>query len=87
MRYRIGVIVFFLLSFLGTAVAAQDVSRITKEETKALLGAPELVILDVRAGDSWTDSEGKIQGAVREEPGKFASWVDKYPKDKTFVLY
>lgn len=87
MRYRVGLIVLFLLSLLGTAAAAQDAARITKEEIRPLLESPGMVILDVRSGDSWTESDMKIKGAVREEPEKFASWADKYPKDKTFVLY
>ncbi len=87
MRYRMTFIALFLLSLLATAAAAQGVERISKEETRSLLENPEAVILDVRSGGSWTESDMKIRGAVREEPGKFASWVDKYPKDKTFILY
>jgi rhodanese-related sulfurtransferase len=46
-----------------------------------------LVIIDVRLGKDWTDSDLKIKGAVREESEAFESWAKKYPKDKTLVFY
>jgi len=43
---------------------------------------------DVREADSWEKSRLKIQGAVREDPGKdVKGWLDRYPKDKTLVFY
>jgi rhodanese-related sulfurtransferase len=64
------------------------VPRITKEEVKSMVGNPNLIILDVRSAQYWKDSEWKIKGAVREDRrGKSSDWVDKYPKDKTLVLY
>jgi len=68
--------------------AAAEVSRMTKEELKALLGSSGITILDVRAGLDWEDSEWKIPGAIREDPRKeVKSWAEKYPKKKTLVLY
>lgn len=62
--------------------------RITKEELLPMLGNPDVVILDVREGESWKNSKWKIQGAVREDPLKEAkTWADNYPRDKTLVLY
>src|SRR4030042_363199 len=64
------------------------IPRITKEEVKSMLGDPDVIILDVRSAKDWRDSEWKIKGAVREErKGKISDWMDKYPKDRTFVLY
>jgi len=59
----------------------------TKEELKAMLGSPNLVVIDVRYGKDWTDSDLKIKGAVREDPRAIVSWANKYPKDKTLVFY
>jgi rhodanese-related sulfurtransferase len=65
-----------------------EVPRMTKEELKPLLGEPDLVIVDVRVGPSWTASQWKIKGAVREDPrADIKAWAEKYPKDKTIVLY
>ena len=64
-----------------------DAPRMTKEELKAVLGNPDLFIIDVRYGKDWTDSDLKIRGAVREDPEAFKSWASKYPKDKTLVFY
>lgn len=82
-----------LLSLFSVAVMAQvtteeDVPRITKEELKALLGRTDVVILDVRLEDQWKAADRKIPGAVHEDPARdAASWLNKYPKDKTVVLY
>jgi hypothetical protein len=64
-----------------------EAPRITTEELKALLGNPDLVIIDVRYGRDWTNSDVKIQGAVREDPDSLKPWANKYSPDKTIVLY
>ena len=66
---------------------SQEVPRISKEDLKELLGKPDVVIVDVRTGSDWNDSSVKVKGAVREEPDKVDSWIEKYPKDKTLVFY
>jgi len=66
----------------------EEAPLITKEQLQAMLGNPELIILDVRVDREWEESKAKIQGAIREDPGKgIESWANKYPKDKTLVLY
>ena len=64
-----------------------DAPRMPKDELKARLGNPDLLIIDVRYGNDWTDSDSKIKGAIREDPKNFDSWANKYPKDKTLVFY
>jgi len=64
-----------------------DAPRITKEELKAKMGNPDLLIIDVRYGKDWTESDLKIKGAVREDPDAVDSWASKYSKDKTLVFY
>jgi rhodanese-related sulfurtransferase len=76
-----------MVGMLATFVEAAGVPRMTKDELKAMLDNPDLVILDVRAKKDWTDSDSKIKGAVREDPESVKSWSGKYTKDKTFVLY
>jgi len=80
--------VVILILGISLACAGERVSRMSKEELKEMLGKPELVVLDVRSGSDWKKSDQKIQGAVREDPDKPAkTWAEKYPKDKTIVLY
>jgi len=64
-----------------------DAPRMKKDELKAKLGNPDLLIIDVRYGKDWTDSDLKIKGAIREDPKAFDSWANKYPKDKILVFY
>jgi hypothetical protein len=59
----------------------------TKEDLKEKLGSPDIVIIDVRVGGSWTSSEVKIKNAVREDPQNADTWMNKYAKDKTLILY
>ena len=74
--------------FLGVPVRAQDtVPRMTKEALKPQLGNPDLILIDVRSMGDWQKDTLMIKGAVREDPVDVASWMDKYPKEKTFVFY
>lgn len=82
-----GLVLGILLLLSGTDVSAQ-VEKMSKEELKAMLGKPELVVIDVRQAADLAKSNQKIKGAVREDPKvEVKSWADKYPKDKTIVLY
>lgn len=68
-------------------VLAAETPRIEKEKLKEMLGQPELILIDVRAGGDWKASTQKIKGALREDPGQPESWMKKYPTDKTLVFY
>jgi hypothetical protein len=59
----------------------------TREELKARLGNPEVIILDVRKKADWEASGQKIPGAVHEDYEGVKDWSIKYPRDKTMVLY
>lgn len=87
-RLLLGTLII-LFMVMGCTILAKsaDVPRMTKEELKVKLDTPDLVIIDVRFGMDWTGSDSKIKGAVREDPGAVDSWANKYPKDKTLVLY
>ena len=76
--------VYTLLASTGIAANA---NKITKEELKKIMGEDTVLILDVRAGRDWGSSEFKIKGAHRAAPKDFNLWSNKYPKDKTLVLY
>jgi hypothetical protein len=79
--------VFALAAVFAMPAAAQDVKRMTIEELKGMLGNPDLVIVDVRRDGDWKSSTVKVKGAVREDPEKVDTWMNKYPKDKTLVFY
>jgi len=84
----IAVLSVFIMSGEVTPFAQSgDVPRMTKQALSALIGKPGVIIIDVRYGMDWTDSDSKIKGAVREDPEVIQSWADKYPKDKTLVFY
>lgn len=60
--------------------------RIGQEEVRAMLGQPDVVILDVRVEEDWKKSDWKIRGAVRQNPEKIKEWSNQYPKEKTYVF-
>ena len=64
-----------------------DVPRITKEETKELLGKPGVIFLDCRPEEQWRTSEQKLPGAIHENPLEVASWASKYSKDSKIIIY
>ncbi len=87
-RLSIATLIIFLLVGASIILAKSvDAPRMTKDELKGMLGNPDLVIIDVRTQQNWTDSDLKIKGAVREDPESLDSWANKYPRDKTLVLY
>lgn len=67
--------------------ATDDIPRMTREELVPLLGSADVIVIDVRSNPDWLGSDVKIKGAVREDPAKLATWIEKYPKDKTLVFY
>ena len=83
-----GCLVIFLgMGMFVSQLLSADAPRMSTDELKALLGNPDLTLLDVRAGSDWKDGDLKIQGAIREEPGQINSWSKKYSKEKIIVLY
>ena len=91
MRKRLLFIAVLFVSIMRGEVTpfaqSGDVPRMTKQALSAVMGKPDVIIIDVRYGMDWTDSDSKIKGAVREDPEAIQSWADKYPKDKTLVFY
>lgn len=69
----------------GVAAESEEISRMTKEELRPLLGNPEVAILDVRIGGR--NSPRKIVGAVYEDPEKVDDWFFRYSEEKRIVLY
>jgi len=93
MRWRnlicTGMLIMSIIGMSHSAAvwAADDAPRITKEELKALLDNPDVIILDARVGASWSKSDKKIKGAVRVDPGNVSSWADSIPKNRKIVVY
>lgn len=79
--------ILFMVGGCTTLAKSTDAPRMMKEELKAMLGDPNFIVVDVRFGTDWTGSDLKIKGAVREDPEAIESGANKYPKDKTLVLY
>ncbi len=81
------VLLLALCADLASPALAADAPRMEKDQLKASLGNPGVVIIDVRSYTDWIFSNDKIKGAVRENYRDFEEWSAKYPKDKTIVLY
>ncbi|MGQ4807034.1 hypothetical protein NKDENANG_00372 [Candidatus Entotheonellaceae bacterium PAL068K] len=73
--------------FAPMTMAQSTVNLMTTEELKARLDDPDVLVVDVRLGRDWSDSDLKIKGAIRVELRAIASLADTYDKDKTFVFY
>ena len=85
--FIVPLLIFSTVGMLTTFAKSAEVPRMSKDELKAILGSPDLVILDVRAQSDWKDGDSKIKGALREDPESVKSWAGKVSKDKTIVLY
>lgn len=64
-----------------------EIPRITAKETKALLGDPDVAIIDARPVEQWKYSDQMIPQAVHEDPLDVESWAHKYRKDQTIIIY
>ena len=64
-----------------------EVERIRPGTLVKMLDKPDVLVLDVRSHGDWVETDRKVKGALREDPGEIDSWAGKYPKDKTYVLY
>jgi hypothetical protein len=64
-----------------------EITYVDKDVLKAMLGAPDLLLIDVRAPSGWRRSTEKIKGAVRRERDQVAVWGPSLPRDKKIVLY
>jgi len=87
LKYLVSTILLVLIALANVPARADDSHAMTKEQLRPLLGKSDVIIIDVRSKYDWDQSKIKIKGAVREEGLKFGSWMKKYPKDKTIVLY
>jgi rhodanese-related sulfurtransferase len=76
-----------LMGYLAATIQAEEISRMTKDQLREVLGKPDVVVIDVRSNPDWIGSQQNIKTAVREDPKKVASWMAKYPKDKDLVFY
>ncbi len=81
-----GAVVAVLALALPMEGVAADAPRISPEVLKALIGNPDVVVIDVRRAGDYDKSGSKVQGALRESE-KDVSWSGKYGKDKLLVLY
>ena len=91
-RLKISMVFSFLaiaaLIFGAAASASADtVKRMTIEELKSIMDSGKVTIIDVRRGRDWSASEFKIKGAERVEVKEILADPQKYPKDRTLVLY
>ena len=87
MGFLLAILAASITGFGVAAAASDEVPRISVEKTRELLGSPDVIIIDVRTAKTWWRSSTKILDAVREEPGAVEKWAQKYPKDKTLILY
>ncbi len=79
--------VLLLVALWATTALSQQVSRITKEDLRTVLGDPGVFVIDVRTPQEWEGSDKKIVGAIRGDPLELRTWMSKFPKDKTLVFY
>jgi rhodanese-related sulfurtransferase len=86
-KYFVSAVLLVFLALACGVARADDAQIMTKEQLLPLLGKSDVIIIDVRSKYDWDESKVKIKGAVRQDGMKFGSWMKKYPKDKTIIIY
>jgi rhodanese-related sulfurtransferase len=79
-------LIFLTIGLSATSAFSADVPMMTKDELKAILENPDLVIFDVRLGSDYFGSDIKIKGAERPEYGTKKIVPPEY-SGKTIVIY
>jgi rhodanese-related sulfurtransferase len=81
-------LILLTVGLLTTFAFSADFPMMTKDQLKAMLENPDLVIFDVRMGSDYFPSDLKIKGAVRANMGEnICGTTSKYPRGSTFVFY
>ena len=78
-------LVFCISTIPGCAQTVPD--RITAAELNAMIGERQAVIVDVRETRDWENSNQKIKGAIRLDPGNVNPANLPIAKNATLVLY
>ncbi len=85
--YVVG-LTFLFLPEIPAMGEKPNVPMVSPEQLQSMMANPEVIVIDVREPVSWSKSQTKIRGAVREDPTKeIPEWAKKYPKEKTLVFY
>ncbi len=71
-----------ILLLVSTSAFSQEVTKLSKDEVRRMLGNPDLILVDLQH-----DGDLRIQGAVREDSKHVTFWMGKYPIHKTLVFY
>jgi len=80
------ILIFLTIGLFTTFGLSADVPVITKDELKAMLGNPDLVIFDVRLSSDYFASDIKVKGAERPDYGTKKIVPPEY-SGKTIVIY
>jgi len=84
-KFTLWLLAFLILMFTASFAGADNVTVMSKDQLKAELANPDVIVVDVRVPRDWDSSQWKIQGARRESPAQAS--MAGYPKDKTIVFY
>lgn len=85
--WSVKIAVLVLLVSCASINTGSEVPRISKEEVKAKLGSPNVILLDVRTGNAWDNSGEKIVGSLRMNPKEVDTWSETLVKGKEIILY
>ena len=84
---KMKLVILTLAMVLVGCAGPKDVPLISKEELKAKLGSPNLVLLDIRSIVDWKLAKYKVVGARRVDLEQVEAWAEQLPKDQEIVLY
>ncbi|MFP4031322.1 MAG: rhodanese-like domain-containing protein [Desulfococcaceae bacterium] len=72
---------------MAAPVLGQEVSRIEPDKLEGLLGAPDLMVVDVRSNGQRRSSGRKIRTALLARSNRLENWTGDLAKKGMIVLY
>jgi hypothetical protein len=76
-----------LIFGMAAPVFGQEISRIEPDKLEGMLGAPDLIVVDVRSTGQRQSSGKKIRTALLVQANRPESWTGDLAKKGMIVLY
>ena len=79
--------IVLLVFGMAAPVTGQEITRIDPDKLEGMLGAPDLIVVDVRSAGQRTSSGKKIRTALMVQANRLENWTDDLAKKGQIVLY
>jgi hypothetical protein len=85
--FAVAPLVLAMVLAAAAPAAGAEISSIAPEKLEEMLGAPDLIVVDVRSDGQRESSGKKIRSAITVQSNQLESWSKDMPTGGRIVLY